>query len=118
MKMPFVLLSLLFLTLSMAFGKAPSAVGPDAKRVIQDPITKVIYYLESDLRHIAALSPDGKLLWSCEVIPSTMERRVRILNFSFNSKNENTIFVLSNNVGPTYGNIDKKSGVYTFWGAD
>jgi hypothetical protein len=113
-----VLLALLFLTSAVSFGDAPNVAIPGSKRVIQDPKTKVIYYLESDLRHIAALSPEGKLLWCCEVIPPTMERRVCILGFSFSTKDENMIFVVSNNIGPTYGNIDKKSGVYTFWGAD
>lgn len=33
-------------------------------KAIQDPATKIIFYLESDGRHISAISPDGKLLWS------------------------------------------------------
>jgi hypothetical protein len=118
MKAHLVLLSLLLLTSGAVFGDALTAVVSDSKKVIQDPKTRVTYYLESDLRHIAAISSDGKLLWCCEVIPATMEPRVHILDFGFSSKKENMIFVVSNNIGPTYGNIDKKSGVYTFWGAD
>jgi len=33
-------------------------------KVLRDAKTKIIYYLESDGRHVSAISPDGKLLWS------------------------------------------------------
>jgi hypothetical protein len=49
-------------------------------RVVQDPETKVIYYMESDRHHIVALSPDGKLLWNCEVI-SASDKLTRDLHF-------------------------------------
>ena len=32
-------------------------------RVLQDPKTKVIFYLESNRHHLSAISPEGKLLW-------------------------------------------------------
>jgi hypothetical protein len=31
--------------------------------IYQDAATKVIIYVETDGRHVAAISPDGKLLW-------------------------------------------------------
>ncbi len=60
MKNNLLLLSLFIFTSSVALGDPLIAPVSNSQRVIQDPKTKVIYYLESDLRHIAALSPDGK----------------------------------------------------------
>jgi hypothetical protein len=48
--------------------------GSISQPIVQDPETKIIYYLESDLRHIAAISPDGKLLWRCQVTTITPDR--------------------------------------------
>jgi hypothetical protein len=31
--------------------------------IFQDPETKVTFYIESDRHHIAAIAPNGKLLW-------------------------------------------------------
>ena len=44
-------------------------------RVLQDPKTKVIFYLESDECHIAAISPEGKLLWCTQVMPTDFKKR-------------------------------------------
>ena len=38
-------------------------------QVLQDLKTKIVYYLESDRRHVTAIAPDGKILWCSEVIP-------------------------------------------------
>jgi hypothetical protein len=54
-----------------------AAAGPDAPPaplrdglppalmglIYKDPATNVIIYVETDGRHVAAISPDGKLLW-------------------------------------------------------
>ena len=112
MKKHFVLPSLLLLMSGAVFGDPQIAVVADSQKVIQDPKTKVIYYLESDLRHIAALSPDGKLLWCCEVVPASAPRRVHILFFGFDDKDDHLIDVISNPVGPEYGIIHKKAGNY------
>lgn len=32
-------------------------------KVLIDPKTRITYYLESDGRHVSAISPDGKILW-------------------------------------------------------
>jgi hypothetical protein len=37
-------------------------------KVFQDSKTKIIFYLESDRRHVSAISPEGKLLWCCDVL--------------------------------------------------
>ena len=62
-----LLLSLLSLTGTVKddFIPATRFVAPLA---VQDSKTKVIYYLESDHRHVAAIDPEGKLLWCCEVL--------------------------------------------------
>ena len=36
---------------------------PGKPLVYRDPETKILFYAESDGRHLAAISPDGKLLW-------------------------------------------------------
>ena len=113
------LLSVLLLTSGAVFGDAPSAIPPDLPpKILQDPKTKVVYYLESDRRHIAAITPDGKLLWCCEVVRASVERRVHIITFAFRDTDENIIDVVTNPVGPEYGTINKLSGVYTFRGSD
>src|SRR5471032_2960406 len=112
MRKYFVLLSLLLFTSGAVWGDPRAAVVAEGQKVIQDPKTKVIYYLESDLRHIAALSPDGKLLWCCEVVPASAPSRVHILSFGFDDKDDHLIDVLSNPVGPEYGIIHKKAGNY------
>ena len=49
-----------------ASAQEPSGVG--SPKSVQDPKTKVTFYLESDGRHVAAISPQGKILWIRDVI--------------------------------------------------
>ena len=118
MKKNLLLLGLLLFTSSMVFCDPLTAVVFNGQKVLQDPKTKVIYYLESDLRHIAALSPDGKLLWCCKVIPATAAPRVHIISFGFYVKDDDLIGVTSNPVGLAWGIIHKKTGVYEGLGQD
>jgi hypothetical protein len=118
MKKHFILLSLLILMSSPVFADPSMVMVENGQKVIQDPKTKVIYYLESDLRHIAALSPDGKLLWCCEVVPASAPTRVHILSFGIDAKNESYLDVSTNPAGLAYGIISKKTGVYSFLGED
>jgi hypothetical protein len=118
MKKHLLLLTLLLLTSRAVFSDPATAVVPDAQKVIQDPKTKVIYYLESDQRHIAALSPDGKLLWCCEVVPAPAPHRVHILSFGFDAKDDHLIDVTSNPAGPEFGVIHKRAGNYISLGED
>jgi hypothetical protein len=37
--------------------------NPGKPLTYRDPETKVLFYVESDGRHLAAIGPDGKLLW-------------------------------------------------------
>jgi len=73
MKMRLWFFLLLFITTSLAFGDKQASTGLPVP-VLQDPKTKINFYLESDRRHIAAVSPEGKLLWCCEVTTITPDR--------------------------------------------
>jgi hypothetical protein len=79
------------------------------ERAVQDPITKVLYYVESDQRHVAALDPAGKLLWCCDVIPPAKKW---FFITSIDPKGE-FLEVVVWRVGQGGGRIDKKTGVYT-----
>ena len=82
-------------------------------RVVQDPTTKVLYYVESDQRHVAAIDPSGKLLWCCEVISPTKK-----YNFITGIDPEgNYLGVVIWRVGQGGGKIDVRTGVYTDGGA-
>ena len=118
MKKHLLLFSLLLLTPGALFGDPLEAHVFLSQRVIQDPKTKVIYYLESDLRHIAALSPDGKLLWCCEVVPSSEKPRVHVIYFGFDKDEDLVIDVETNPTGIGYGSIDKIIGHYSEEGED
>ena len=38
-------------------------------QILKDPKTGVVFYLESDRRHVSAIAPDGNLLWCSELVP-------------------------------------------------
>jgi hypothetical protein len=115
MKKYLLLLNLLLLTSGVVLGDTPVVVPSDRPaKVIQDAKTKVVYYLESDRRHIAAVSPDGKLLWCCEVIPALKAKSMYIANFGFRSVNgEDCVSVSIWRSGYGGGTINEKTGVYT-----
>jgi hypothetical protein len=62
-------IAILLFALSLAPIKANTDTAP-SPHVVQDPKTKVIFYLESDQHHIAAINPQGKLLWFKAIYPS------------------------------------------------
>jgi hypothetical protein len=116
MKKYLLTLGLLLLTQMAGFGDAPATGGDSPPRVLQDPDTKVSYYLESDRVHIAAISPDGKLLWCRQVAPNNKVDTV--ISFGFchypnGAKGEDCISVVLH--GPGYGGMNvilsKKDGV-------
>ena len=74
-----LLLALLFSTLVVSGDPSLPEHQPE---ILKDSKTKVIYYLESDRRHIAAISPEGKLLWCCEVASKQVHESIRSFNFS------------------------------------
>ena len=101
-------------------------------QVIQDPVTKVIFYLESDGRHIAAISPDGKLLWNrdpfvdAKLQPYRLKRPL-ICYFDFVDPDWWKIhrwlgkvedFIGINFNSSQYGVIRKDTGEFTWLGQD
>ncbi|MCE0499442.1 MAG: hypothetical protein LV481_15990 [Methylacidiphilales bacterium] len=99
-------LSLLLLTSTVVFSDGPVATqNSSASRTLQDPKTKIIYYLESDQRHIAAISPKGKLLW-CFEFPGN--QHLHINSFELQSGG---IVVDGGVVGAT---LDAKTGAIMF----
>jgi hypothetical protein len=86
--------------------------------IIQDPQTKIDYYIESDRRHVAAIGPEGSVLWYSEIIPANWAGKMFILKISFvktdsSSTHEKLIDVLVWRGGQGGGRIDTKTGVYT-----
>jgi len=110
-----------YLITVIGFGGGLVAAPPgDPTRVLQDPKSKVVYYLESDQRHIAAVSPDGKLLW-CRAVANG-KTGDRIVSFSFwkpgnwpprTMKREDCIAVIIGGSGNTeVGNVNKITGTF------
>lgn len=86
------------LTIDLSLADQPNLIVDSPSqmvcKVIQDPKTKVIFYLESDRHHLSAISPKGTLLWqidtwsdawadySNETIKSKEERKsAALINF-------------------------------------
>ena len=89
-------------------------------RAIRDPKTKILYYLEPDLRSIDSISPDGKVLWRCLVITPSYKPKSYIEYFCFDERNRKLIDVWFNNRAAVicYAIIDKQSGALTNRGCD
>jgi hypothetical protein len=79
--------------------------GSPEPRVLQDPKTKVVFYLESDLHHIAAISLEGKLLW-CTTVPPSAQLRIE----SFKLSPQGSIDVDLEGSGSGQAIIDEKTG--------
>jgi hypothetical protein len=65
MKVP--MLSVCLVALGFFSVSAQNVTQPEefhAPRILRDSKTGIVFYLESDRRHVCAISPDGKLLWS------------------------------------------------------
>jgi hypothetical protein len=122
---PVFLIVLASLTSAAVFGDTPVVVtlGRPAQ-LLKDQKTKVVYYVESDRRHVAAISPDGKLLWRCQVLRATTdwEKGFYISSLEFwhpgdypagDIKNgEDYLYVLMWKGGGGCGTINKKTGVF------
>jgi hypothetical protein len=79
--------------------------------VLQDPVTKVVFYLESDRRHVAAISPEGKLLWCAEIIRSGEAGGQAFSISDIGFKNKDFLQYAGWAGGGIGGTIDKKTGV-------
>jgi hypothetical protein len=49
---------------SPAERRPPSPLPPIKPFTYVDPATRIIFYVESDGRHLSAIAPDGKILWA------------------------------------------------------
>ena len=83
-------------------------------QVLQDSKTKVIYYLESDRRHVSAINTEGKLLWCCEVfpVPKVTYRQPPFIDRINWDGDDISVAVWTGKSGG-YGKIDKQTGVYS-----
>ena len=68
MKIPMPPVCLLVCALGFVSASAQNVMVLDefhvVPKVLEDAKTRIIFYLESDGRHISAISPEAKLLWS------------------------------------------------------
>ena len=101
-------------------------------KVLRDAKTKIIYYLESDGRHVSAISPDGKLLWSRDPFVDKKLSPYRtplpiICYFDFVDPAWWKIhsylgpaddFICVNFNSSQFGVIKKETGDFTFFGQD
>lgn len=125
----YLLITLLVLTASISWGDDAdfSEWGVShVPQILKDPKTGVIFYLESDRRHISAIAPDGKLLWCREVVPPPDKNRkgsrdLGIYDIQFDDPNDQgespdkgDDYLRVNIFGESYagksGNINKKTG--------
>jgi hypothetical protein len=87
------LVTLLFSSLMLPVTASSSALPisstlADGTAVLIDPDTHVRFYLETDDRHLAAITPAGKLLWNVDLttesgLERTRPRPVVVENFAF-----------------------------------
>ena len=106
-------LGFLLLNAGWAWGSPFEPPTNSPPQSLQDPTTKVIFYLESDLRHVAALNPDGHVLWCCEVIPESLKTIswIREIRFGASDGKNATIHVEIWRMGIGAAEIDEKTGV-------
>jgi hypothetical protein len=90
-----------------AFASDPAASNPI---VLQDPSTRVVFYLESDRRHVAAISPEGKLLWCDEIIGPSRNGSDPYSISDIRFKNKDTLLYAGYAGAGVAGEIDKKTG--------
>jgi hypothetical protein len=101
-------------------------------RVLTDPRTHIVYYLESDGRHISAIGPDGKLLWHVEPFADAKLEAYRfshpiILEFDFPDKpwwrihrylGKAQDFISIGYNSSQFGALRKTDGHFFFFGQD
>jgi hypothetical protein len=105
----YFILSLLPLLPSWAAGFTPPEPPKGSPQVLQDPQSRVTYYLESDRRHVSAISSDGNLLWCCEVIPVAKQKWSWVISIDDKPTSE-SLDVAVAVVGQRWGAINKKTG--------
>jgi hypothetical protein len=111
----------LFLMFTCSYGckgSQPTFENFKHNSIIQNPKTKIDYYVESDRRHVVAISPNGAIVWCCEVIPAKWQGTAFITRISFGKKSglstgEDGIDVKVWRVGQGGGWINAQTGVYS-----
>jgi hypothetical protein len=104
------LIALLFAPL---VANGDSQVSEPPPQVLQDLKTKVIYYLESDRRHVSAIGPEGKFLWCCQVILAPKNDFQRVFRIDRIELNGDDIRVVAFEGSWGVGTISKTTGVYS-----
>ena len=87
----------------------------------KDPTSGVIYYVESDGRHVSAIDVDGKILWNVDPFVDAGMKPYRLPNpvivYIGKSKvNEDSISISFSS--SQFGDLDKKTGKFLFRGND
>ena len=136
MKIPMLAVCLVVLAMGLVSAPAQNVTVLDefhvAPKVLHDAKTKIIFYLESDGRHISSISPDGKLLWSrdpfvdSKLTPYRLKRPL-ICYFDFVDPNWWKIhrwlgkaddFIGINFNSSQFGVLKKETGDFTCFGQD
>ena len=102
----------------------------------KDADTGVIFYVESDGRHIAAISPDGKVLWNQDPMAGAHLESYHAGLESYRVKNPRIIFIGKESEehakrlestgrfiaisyeNSQFGDVDMKTGNFIFGGQD
>ena len=90
-------------------------------KLLVDPKTRISYYLESDGRHVSAISPDGKILWHRDPFndaglwPYRVSKPV-ITNFNLARDAKQGIAIVFNS--SQFGWMDFAKGSFEFGGQD
>ena len=86
-----------------------------------DPKSRVLYYVESDGRHVSAIAPDGKLLWhrnpfvDAKLQPYRFTKPV-IIGIGLDESRDNALSIGFNS--SQFGLLDPKTGDFQFLGQD
>jgi hypothetical protein len=136
MKIPMLPVCLLVCAIGFVSASAQDVTVLDefhvVPKVLHDAKTKIIFYLESDGRHISAISPEGKLLWSRDPfvdakLPPYRLKRPLICYFNFvdpvrwktcSHFGRADDFICVTFDSSEFGIIKKETGDFTFFGQD
>ena len=122
--------TILFLALAGWFQRAPAqgtVTYLDASRpfrgaqTYKDRASGVIYYVESDGRHVSAIDPDGKILWNVDPFVDAGLKPYRlskplIVYISKSNVDEDSISIGFDS--SQFGDLDRKTGKFRFRGND
>lgn len=113
-------------------GKPEDAEAPKVV-TYKDPATGILLYVENDGRHVAAIDPEGKILWHRDVTADVDKARARggpVAVHALGAPGENTLKVMKESGkkgdyaavlflnAKDGGVLDLRTGAYTFIGKD